>query len=56
MKAVGNPNALRIAPPKFHPEQTLLEDWLKLKAEATQELTIQLKKALGLLYWLENVA
>ena len=49
-------NTLRIAPPKSHPEQTLLGDWLKLKAEATQELAIQVKQALGLLYWLENAA
>ena len=56
IKAAGQVDALRIAPPKSHPEQTLLGDWLKLKAEATQELAIQVKQALGLLYWLENAA
>ncbi|ACK65962.1 hypothetical protein PCC8801_1924 [Rippkaea orientalis PCC 8801] len=56
IKAASNPDALRITSPKYNPEQALLGDWLKLKAQGTQELTIQLIEALGLLYLLESPA
>ncbi len=56
ISAAGNPEALQLSAPKSNPVQVLLKDWLKLKAEDAKELAVELREALGLLYWMEGIA
>jgi hypothetical protein len=53
--SAGKPNVLLIAPPKPHPEQTLLQDWLKLKTGQAKKFAGEIQQALGLLYWMEGI-
>jgi hypothetical protein len=43
---------LKLPSPKFNQIRIFLEDWLKLKVEDAQKLTVQLNNALTLLFWL----
>jgi hypothetical protein len=50
------PELLQLTSSETHPVQVLLQDWLKLKAEQAQSLSIQIQELLGLLYWMEEGA
>lgn len=52
--SAGNPRAKRLPEHHEKPTTVLLQDWLKLKAAEAEELTIGIRSALGLLYWLES--
>lgn len=52
LSAVKSPEAL-ISGPTANPEQFVLQDWLKLKAEASNKLSQQIQEILGWLYWMD---
>jgi hypothetical protein len=53
---VGKADTLQLPSTTATPGQMLLQDWLKLKAEQAKQLAHQLQEAIGLLYWMEEVA
>lgn len=52
----GQPGAKRLTSPAPRPERILLQEWLKLKAEQAEGVAVQVRDALGLLYWLQEAA
>ncbi|MGK7872816.1 MAG: hypothetical protein AB4426_05740 [Xenococcaceae cyanobacterium] len=53
IRPAGSPEALQLSSAKLSPVQVLLQDWLKLRADKTKKLAIQITEALGLLCWIE---
>jgi hypothetical protein len=51
MTGAGSPEAPSLPAVAAHPEQILLQDWLKLRALQGRDLAARVAAALGLLYW-----